>query len=57
MWAGGRRDAARVERLERLRAEALRTGLRAGLPAIEAALAGRHRRPRFPRLQPHVASA
>ena len=39
-WAGGRRDAASVERLERLRAEALRTGLRAGLPAIEAALAG-----------------
>ncbi len=39
-WGRGRRDAAATERLEALRAEAERAGLRAALPAIEAALTG-----------------
>jgi uncharacterized protein HemY len=39
-WGRSPRDAAAVERLERLQPEAERAGLRAALPAIEAALAG-----------------
>ncbi len=39
-WGRGCRDAAAAERLQALRAQAERAGLRAALPAIEAALAG-----------------
>ncbi len=56
-WGRGRRDAAAVERLEGLRADALRTGLRAGLPAIEAALADADaRRPAFEPVPPPEGS-
>jgi class 3 adenylate cyclase/tetratricopeptide (TPR) repeat protein len=44
-WGRGPRDAAASERLEALRAQAERAGLRAALPAIEAALAGKESPP------------